>query len=259
MTEVLSGQLETALSTAEIEALSKVRWAHEEPHPDGGTRAIFGLLRIVIPKPAGIEYIEMGEVDPKKIFIPRDSRATIPSPLDARNSQLVYRNLRISDPIRVYLASSQNVIEPINPQRINEIGDLIIDTDTVLMQDRQSRIVLETQQRLLEMYNEFVQKGVVDKDDEVMKQLIEGASVHLKLLADTRKELSKKIRALTPRAEQLGVIFIDQSLPRNLGLQLDPRTIPTIYTPDTDHLTLSEFQKHTLRINRSLKPPDYYS
>lgn len=235
------------LSSVELQAANRIRWAHEAPRANGDMHQVFGLSRIVTSVPGGSEITQMGkDGQPTRVFQETPTIAThMTSPLDASN-RLFFANLRNYSPIRVLLAQTGNVIQPFNPDQINTIGDFVVEVDSTINQDYESRLVAQAQQGVLRMYQDQLDSGAI-RDDvtiELINKFIEDASVHVKLLEETRKELPSKVRALIPKAKELGILRMDQAWEPRGAFQLDPLVIGASYTPDTDNLSLPEFLEH---------------
>lgn len=243
---------EISLTEDEIAKLQKIRWAHDAPHPDGGTQPVFGLRNITMPHPGGYEQIRLSkEGKPERAYVPVSAAATGSG--DEEFSRLVYRNLRLRQPITVYPLSPNGIIDPLNPDRINEIGDFVVEVDRTFMQDRESRFIVETQKRLLQMYRGYVQYGILDENDEMAKKLIEDASIHLQHLEETREDLPDRIRGLVPKAQRLGVLFVSERGTTRDSLVLDPELIHSVYTPETDNLSFTEFTDHSRAVVHNMK------
>lgn len=254
MTEIVStAPREIPITEDEIVALQRIKWAHEAPHPDGGTQPLFGLRQIIIPQLGGYEQIRLSkEGEPERVYIPHSDTAR-GGVGDVEFSRLIYSNLRVRAPITVHLLSPNGIIDPLTPERINEIGDFVVEMDRTFMQDRESRFVIETQMHLLQMYRGYIQTGILDENDEMAKKIIEEGSIHLQRLEETREELPDRIRGLVPRAQQLGVLFINERGTHRNSLALDPAVIQSVYTPETDNLSFTEFTAHNRAIMHNMK------
>lgn len=239
------------LSPADRRMLGKITWTHEVPHPDGGVVSQFGLHSISVPKSDGLELIRLKQDRvPEKVFVPRSPSITGGPGPEHQASRLIFDNLGLHSRISVFLQSANDVIHPLNPDRINEIGDFVVEVDKTFKQDGESRLVLEGQRNLLSLYEGYVLSGVLGKDDELAHKLIEEASVHMRLLAETRKQLPLRVRGLPVRSQQLGVSFIREKGYRGDLLVLDPELIEAVYTPESDDMTYGEFREHSRKILR---------
>ncbi|OGE33517.1 hypothetical protein A3J19_04460 [Candidatus Daviesbacteria bacterium RIFCSPLOWO2_02_FULL_41_8] len=259
MGEVVSNKESKNIPLSEIELteLDKIRWAHDEPHPDDGTQPLFGLSKIIMPVSGGRNHIRMNGVGQlEKIFFAEKSNVgVIDSDREEEWSRLTFSNLGFHRPITSFLNSPKGIVDPLNAERINEIGDFVVEVNQVFTQDHQSRLVIEAQQSVLKMYQQYMQSGILSGDDKMLQQLIENASVHLQTLQKTRESLPEGIRQLVPRVKQLGIFFIDERVFSSVyrGLQFDPLIIKTLYTPETDNLSLSDLREYWWKLPE-LKP-----
>lgn len=236
------------LAPGEIAALQQVKWANDRaPHPDGGTRRQFGLKEISTPILGGIEFIRVDISGvPVKEFVPKGG--VIGDSEKDRYTRLNFANLRERAPISVYISSPDDVTEPLNPDRINEIGEFVLKVDKTFVLDDRSRHQLEVYEELDRMHKRNMEAGITDEDDETTRALAEQAAISLQLIRDSRKVLPQRVRDLVTHAEELGILLIDERYHSGERLQLDPTGIKAIYTPETDNLPEKKFTEHARKV-----------
>src|SRR3989344_7941345 len=246
------------LTETQVAALGKINWAHEVPHPDGGTQPQFGLKQITVEKPDGRELIRRdSQGRPERIFVANSPTLLKVGSWNSGLSSLQFVNLGIHGPISTYILSLEEIVEPIIPDRINEIGNFVVEVNRTQTQDLESRFVLEAQQRIVDMYQGYITSGIMESDDEFVRKLLEDASVSLKLVRDSREQIPGRVRGLVPKAQELGVVYIDERGDHSQrGVIFDPEAIDIVFTPDTDDLSLTDFTNHSREVLRWSKATD---
>ena len=124
------------LTETQVAALGKINWAHEVPHPDGGTQPQFGLKQITVEKPDGRELIRRdSQGRPERIFVANSPTLLKVGSWNSGFSSLQFVNLGIHGPISTYILSLEEIVEPIIPDRINEIGNFVVEVNRTQTQD----------------------------------------------------------------------------------------------------------------------------